>query len=120
MVLVVYGFPTKELALQCKPEMEIEHEFDEHIYLVEWVWQHPYKSRFTKPTMGHLKTDKSLGNMRCIQSKIRELHLILNMPPWSQLELTLSYTSQGTTSISLYDDTMPNVLSRVVRLGAVA
>ncbi|KAH9101771.1 hypothetical protein LEN26_014075 [Aphanomyces euteiches] len=79
MVLVVYGFPTKELALQCK---------------FEWVWQHPYNSRFTKSTMGHLKTDKSLGNMRCIQRKIRELHLILNLPPWSQLELILSYTSQ--------------------------
>ncbi|ETV70917.1 hypothetical protein H257_13669 [Aphanomyces astaci] len=76
MLLVVYGFPTKELALQ-----------------FEWVWQHPYNSRFTKPTMGHLKTDKSLGPMRSIQRKVRELHLVLNLAPWSDLSLTLSYTS---------------------------
>ncbi|ETV90999.1 hypothetical protein H310_14332 [Aphanomyces invadans] len=76
MVLVVHGFPTKELALQ-----------------FEWLWQHPYNSRFTKPTMGHLKTDKSLGPMRSIQRKVRELHLVLNVRPWSGLSLTLSYTS---------------------------
>ncbi|KAF0700712.1 Aste57867_8766 [Aphanomyces stellatus] len=90
MILVVYGFPTKELALQ-----------------FEWVWQHPYKSRFTKPTMGVLKTDASLGGMRSMKRKIRELHLILNLPPWSGLNMTVSYTSPSTFEMGHSLDAFP-------------
>ncbi|RHY52041.1 hypothetical protein DYB30_011913 [Aphanomyces astaci] len=57
--------------------------------------------------MGHLKTDKSLGPMRSIQRKVRELHLVLNLAPWSDLSLTLSYTSHGKVKGSSYDVSYP-------------
>ncbi|KAF0774384.1 hypothetical protein AaE_001916, partial [Aphanomyces astaci] len=113
MLLVVYGFPTKELALQCTYDahdpslVRTRHISSRTPCTVEWVWQHPYNSRFTKPTMGHLKTDKSLGPMRSIQRKVRELHLVLNLAPWSDLSLTLSYTSHGKVKGSSYDVSYP-------------
>ncbi|RLO06085.1 hypothetical protein DYB28_009008 [Aphanomyces astaci] len=57
--------------------------------------------------MGYLKTDKSLGPMRSIQRKVRELHLVLNLAPWSDLSLTLSYTSHGKVKGSSYDVSYP-------------
>ncbi|OQR97817.1 hypothetical protein ACHHYP_20452 [Achlya hypogyna] len=76
MLVVVYGFPNKVLALQ-----------------FEYVWQHPYNSRFTKAAMQHIKGNKRIGGMRSVRRKLVELYMVLNLPPWRDLKLTVSFTT---------------------------
>ncbi|EQC33363.1 hypothetical protein SDRG_08882 [Saprolegnia diclina VS20] len=76
MLIVVYGFASKVQALQ-----------------FEYVWQHPYNSRFTKTAMASARHVKRYGGMRSVRRKLIELYLILALPPWNELSLTLSFTT---------------------------
>ncbi|OQR81580.1 hypothetical protein THRCLA_11608 [Thraustotheca clavata] len=83
MLVVVYGFMSKVQALQ-----------------FEYVWQHPYNSRFTKPMMKDLKANKAFGGIRSVKRKLLELYSIVNIAPWSELALTISFTTRETLDLA--------------------
>ncbi|KDO30663.1 hypothetical protein SPRG_04564 [Saprolegnia parasitica CBS 223.65] len=98
MLVVVYGFASKVQALQ-----------------FEYVWQHPYNSRFTKAAMASAKHVKRYGGMRSVRRKLIELYLILALPPWNELAHALLHMHTLATS-SAPNELPPGMTTQVASL----
>lgn len=115
MVAVVHGFPTKFHALQCTSHMLYRPSvlmlalmthcaFSLSVYVchtVEYAWQHPYNSRFTKERLCLLKGRVGVGTPRSLKRKLIELHELLQLQPWTHFPLTVSYTSECAFSLCI-------------------
>ena len=75
MVLTVYGFPSKVMALR-----------------FEWCWQNPKESLLSRNVVSLLK---GLGKATEIPCKIRVLYELLNLPPFSRLALNVHWLTQS-------------------------
>jgi hypothetical protein len=74
MTLVVYGFPTRKLALR-----------------FEWSWQHPTEAKTLK-TMDWNSIFRSLDGPRKYLSHLRIFKEMLNVKPWVRLSLRICLT----------------------------
>ncbi|KAL3659365.1 hypothetical protein V7S43_015636 [Phytophthora oleae] len=83
VVAVVHGFPSKFRALQ-----------------FEWVWQHPSKSKITKTPLGFLSGSRGLGAPRSVKRKLVEMLEMVNLEPFKQLQLSVTFTSEEMHNIS--------------------
>ncbi|CAH9074814.1 unnamed protein product [Cuscuta europaea] len=84
MVLCIYGFPTHGSALQ-----------------FEWAWQHPRESLAVREAVGSLKTLVGLG------SKIKLAYMMLTLPSWQRMNLTVNFFSTKYTKHAAGCPTLP-------------
>lgn len=70
MILCIYGFPTNVTALQ-----------------FEWAWQHPRESLAVREAAASLKSVSG------IVGKIKLVYMMLTLPPWERLKLTVNFFS---------------------------
>lgn len=121
MVAVVHGFPSKFHALQCtslsysspfvvaivRVYQRFKWVYTNATYQpVEYAWQHPYNSRFTKERLCELKGKTGVGAPRSLKRKLIELHELLHLQPWTHFPLTVSYTSECTCPFVYLVDTL--------------
>ncbi|KAK1935393.1 hypothetical protein P3T76_010618 [Phytophthora citrophthora] len=67
--------------------------------MVEWVWQHPSKSKITKTRLGFLRGSRGLGAPRSVKRKLVEMLEMVNLEPFKQLQLSVTFTSEDIHNI---------------------
>ncbi|GMF48049.1 unnamed protein product [Phytophthora fragariaefolia] len=61
---------------------------------VEWVWQHPLVSKVTRHKLNFLRGSRGLGAPRSVKRKVLEMLEMVNLEPFKQLNLTVTFTSE--------------------------
>ena len=90
MTIVVYGFPTRKLALR-----------------FEWTWQHPIESKRLKHVNWN-QIFQNYGGPRKYNTHIRILKEMLNSAPWVNLSLRLCVTCSDVLKMLLEESPVMN------------
>ncbi|XP_017604902.1 uncharacterized protein LOC108451760 [Gossypium arboreum] len=84
MVVCIYGFPTNESALQ-----------------FEWAWQHPQEPAAVRQAAATFKSFSDVTN------KIKLAYMMLALPAWRSLNITVNYFSTKYTNHSASFPSLP-------------
>ncbi len=90
MVVAVYGFPSKTYALQVY-FISFPLFLIDALLQFEWTLQHPTEARRFQDVVVNMK---KIGNWYMLKAKLRFLHEMLHVTPFSHLPLTVHWFTE--------------------------